>query len=141
MLPRNLWTGVCLIAFGGPVLAPFVVNHSPSSDAVELRIESLTGQSLLVRVTSTPPGLWPDSTGATEAKEQVVLRTPALVNVADSVLLLRVSVVGAGAVRIQFGYGVSSEEQRVAPRGRDITLSRGVDGHFRPVWKVHPLIP
>jgi hypothetical protein len=92
-----------------------------------------------VRVSSKPAGIWVDSVALPEPAQQLVVRTPATLHVADSVRTLHVVVVGAGAVRLYFGEQPSAREQRRAAWGRDITLERGEDGHFRPMWKVHPL--
>jgi hypothetical protein len=135
MLAHGLWIGLCLAALDVPLLAPSDAAHSP---AVALRIESLTRQPVLVQVTSTPPGLWPGSGDVFGAQAEVLIRTPAVVNVADSVRFVRVTVRAFGAVRIHLEGGASPEERRLAPWGRDVTLSR-IDGHFRPVWRVHPL--
>jgi hypothetical protein len=126
MLPRSLRMGVSLVALGVPIVT------SGGPPPLALRIESLSRRPLFVHVTSKPPGLWPDPGSVLRPQEEVVLRTPAVVNVADSVHTLRVTVQGSGAVRIHFEGGA------LAPWGRDITLRR-VDGHFQPVWSVHPL--
>jgi hypothetical protein len=104
-----------------------------------LRIESMSPRRLHVELTSTPPGLYVDSVTAGEAQSKVVIWTPAVVAVADSVRTLHVVVMGMGAVRLVFD-SMSPSPRRAAPLwGRDITLVRPPSGHFKPVPRAHLL--
>jgi len=131
-LSRTLALVGSLFTFGSTV--PRL--HSPQSTG--LKIESFGHSPLRVRVTSVPGGVWLDSMASSGAQVQLVVRTPALIQVADSVRTLDVSVLGPGAVRLAF---TDSTQARAGLWGRDITLHRGGDGRFRPVFKVIPLYP
>jgi hypothetical protein len=130
------------------VLAAGSNTTRPTSDPTRLLIESLSQHDVWVRVASSPwlpdssripLGVWLDSATSPEPSQQLLVRTPAVVRVADLVLTLEVKVVGAGSVRLHVRQGTPPQEQPMAPWGRDITLERGDDGHFRPIWKIHPL--
>ena len=130
------------------VLAGGSNTPRPTSVSTTLRIESLSQTEVWVKVASSPwlgdssrlpLGIWLDSTTSPEPRPQLLIRTPAVVHVADLVIALDVTVVGPGSVRLHFREGTSPKEQRLAPWGRDITLERGNDGHFHTSWKIHPL--
>ena len=130
------------------VLAAGSNTPRPTSDPTRLLIESLSQNDIWVRVASAPwvpdssripLGVWLDSATSPEPRQQLLVRTPAVVRVADLVLTLDVTVVGAGSVRLHVQQGTPPQEQPMAPWGRDITLQRGDDGRFRPIWKIHPL--
>ena len=123
------------------VLAPGPVTKISTSSAVALRIESLSQREVRVQVTSQPAGLWLDSASVAEPQLEIVARTPAALRVADSVRTLNVLVLEGGAVRLRFGEGTAWQDRRLAAWGRDITLTRGPDGHFRSVWKAQRLVP
>jgi hypothetical protein len=119
----------------------------PTSPPTTLRIESLSPNEVRVKVASSPwvpdssrvpLGVWLDSATSPEPQPQLLIRTPAVVRVADLVIALDVTVLGAGAVLLYIKEGTSPDEQRVA-WGRDITLERGDNGHFHPIWKIHSL--
>jgi len=119
----------------------------PTSHPTTLRIESLSENERWVKVASSPwvpdsshlpLGVWLDSATSPEPRRELLVRTPAVVHVADLVLALHVTVVGAGAVRLHLRQGDAAQVQHAAPWGRDITLERGDDGHFHPIWKIHP---
>ena len=107
---------------------------------VALHVESLSQRWLQVEVSSRPAGLRADSASSDSTRSKLVVRTPALVFIADSVREVRVIVLGAGAVRLRLEGGASQQERRLALWGRDVTLRR-VEGVFRPVTKVIPLEP
>ena len=118
-----------------PIVAPKTFS-SPSST---LRIEAMGPRRLQVEITSTPPGLFLDSARTAEALPKLVLVTPAVVAVADSVRTLRVVVQGMGSVRLLFD-SLSTQTKPTAPIwGRDVTLVRLQDGRFQPVARVHPV--
>ena len=123
-----------LVAFAlVAVSKPFA---SPSST---LRIEAMGPRRLQVELTSTPPGLSLDSARTAEALPKLVVVTPAVVAVADSVRTLRVVVQGMGSVRLLFD-SLSTHTQPAAPIwGRDVTLVRQPNGRFQPVTRAHPL--
>ena len=123
------------------VLAPGPVTKISTSSAVALRIESLSQREVRVQVTAQPAGLWLDSTSAAQPQPEIVARTPAALRVADSVRTLNVLVLEGGAVRLRFGEGAALQDRRLAAWGRDITLTRGPDGHFHSVWKAQRLVP
>jgi len=123
------------------VLAPGPVTKISTSSAVALRIESLSQREVRVQVTAQPAGLWLDSTSAAQPQPEIVARTPAAMRVADSVRTLNVLVLEGGAVRLRFGEGAALQDRRLAAWGRDITLTRGPDGHFHSVWKAQRLVP
>ncbi len=103
----------------------------PTSPPTTLRIESLSPNEVRVKVASSP---WvPDS-----SRVPLGVWLDSVVRVADLVIALDVTVLGTGAVLLYIKEGTSPEEQRVA-WGRDITLERGDNGHFHPIWKIHPL--
>jgi hypothetical protein len=111
-----------------------------SSSYARLRVEALGPRRLQVELSSVPPGLLLDSTETGEAQPKVVVVTPALVLVADSVRTLRIVVQGTAAVRLLLD-SASTEPGRSAPIwGRDITLVRQSGGYFQPVPRAH-LIP
>lgn len=109
--------------------------------ATRLWIESLTSSVVVVHVSGTPPGLSLGSGRADGSRPSVVALTPTVVRIADSVRTLHVSVLGRGAVRLRFAPGGPLQEPGTRPWGRDITLTRGPDGLFHPVWRVHELVP
>jgi hypothetical protein len=123
------------------VLAPGPVTNTSTSAAVALRIESLSQREVRVQVTSQPAGLWLDSASAAQPQPEIVARTPAALRVADSVRTLKVLALEGGAVRLRFGEGAALRDRRLAAWGRDITLTRGPDGHFHSVWKAQRLVP
>ena len=129
------------------VLAAGSNTRRPTSDPTRLFIESLSQNDIWVRVASSPwvpdssripLGVLLDSATSPEPRRELLVRTPAVVHVADLVLALHVTVVGAGAVRLHLRQGDAAQVQHAAPWGRDITLERGDDGHFHPIWKIHP---
>jgi hypothetical protein len=135
-MTRNATAAALLI-----MLAPGPVTKTSTSSAVALRIESLSQREVRVQVTSQPAGLWLDSASAAEPQLEIVARTPAALRVADSVRTLNVLVLEGGAVRLRFGEGAPLQDRRLAAWGRDITLTRGPDGHFHSVWKAQRLVP
>lgn len=143
-LRTNLSAGAATLL---AVLAGGSNTPRPTSPSSTLRIESLSQNELWVKVASSPwlpdssrapLGVWLDSATSPEPRQQLLTRTPAVVRVADLVLALDVTVLGAGAVRLYVKEGTSPQEQRVA-WGRDITLVRRDDRHFHAIWKIHPL--
>ena len=135
-----------LVAFCSLVALAIGAGNAGSVPAtVALRIESLTQPSLRVQVSATPPGLWLDSASSIGAQSRLVVRTPSVVMIADSVRTVGVAVLGPGAVRLHLergaSLGASLQKQPRVIWGRDITLRRGVDGEFRSVAKVRPLHP
>jgi hypothetical protein len=138
---RHLVAVPLLLAAGSVASTPPDAGSAAAPAVVSLRIESLTPTSLRVRVSAVPAGVWLDSATAEDARSELVLRTPAVLHVADPVQTVRVSVLGAGSVRLTFGGAASVAERRLAPWGRDITLTRDDTGRFRPIVRVHPLIP
>jgi hypothetical protein len=135
-MTRNATAAALLI-----MLAPGPVSKPSISSAVALRIESLSQREVRVQLTSQPAGLWLDSASVVEPQLKIVARTPAALRVADSVRTLNVLVLEDGAVRLRFGEGAALQDRRLAAWGRDITLTRGPDGHFHSVWKAQRLVP
>ena len=144
-LHAALFTGAAALA---TVLAGGSNTPRPTWSPTTLRIESLTQNQVWVKVASSPwkadptglpLGVWPDSATSPEPRQQLLLRTPAVVRVAELVIALDVTVLGYGAVRLHVTEGTPPQQQRVAPWGRDITLERWDDGHFHPIWKIHHL--
>ena len=80
---------LALLAF-----VPVVVSRPLSSPTSTLRIEAMGPRRLQVELTSTPPGLFLDSARTAGALPKLVVMTPAVVAVADSVRTLRVVVQG-----------------------------------------------
>src|SRR5512143_3173154 len=118
---------------------PMVVSKPFSSPSSTLRIEAMGPRRLQVELTSTPPGLFLDSARTAEAMPKLVVLTPAVVAVADSVRTLRAVVQGMGSVRLLFD-SLSTQPKPAAPIwGRDVTLVRQPDGRFQPVARVHLL--
>src|SRR6266536_1775099 len=101
MIPRKLRMTGPLAVFGS-LFALVGSAYSPRAKPVSLalRIESLSRQSLRAQVSSTPPGLWLDSASSRLTQAELVLATPSVVMVADSVRTVRVLVLGSGAVRL-----------------------------------------
>ena len=121
------------------VVAPLVVSRPLPSPSSTLRIEAMGPRRLEVELTSTPPGLFSDSARTAEAMPKLVVLTPAVVVVADSVRTLRVVVQGMGSVRLLFD-SLSTHPKPAAPIwGRDVTLVRQSDGRFQPVARAHLL--
>ena len=144
MTARTLRTTASLVTCGSLVALANGAGTARSGPApVALRIESLSQQSLRVQISSTPPGLWPDSAPSIGAQPRLVVWTPSVVMIADSVRTVGVAVLGPGAVRLHLerGGGASPQKEPRVIWGRDITLRRGVDGEFRPVAQVLPLHP
>ncbi len=148
MVPRRLHTNLSTGAV--VLLAVHTIGPNtprPTSPPATLRIESLSWNEVWVRVASSPPvpgsglvlqGESPDSDTSPEPKPQLLIRTPDVVRVVGIVFALDVTVRGAGAVQVYVRQGTSPQERRVA-WGRDITLERMDDGHFRSIWKIHSL--
>ena len=116
------------------------VGHLSVPSSSKVRIEALSPRPpLQVELSSAPAGLFLDSAGTGQPQVTVVIRTPALLAIADSVRTLHVVVLGTGAVRLSF------DSTGVAPRhtapiwGRDITLVRDTDGRFQSVPRAHPV--
>ena len=125
---------LALVAF-----VPVVVSRPLSSPTSTLRIEAMGPRRLQVELTSTPPGLFLDSARTAEALPKLVVMTPAVVDVADSVRTLRVVVQGMGSVRLLFD-SLSTHPKPGAPIwGRDVTLVRQPDGRFQPGARAHLL--
>jgi hypothetical protein len=118
---------------GTAAQAPF---SSPSST---LRIEAMGPRRLQVELTSTPAGLFPDSARTAEAQPRLVVGTPAVVGIADSVRTLHVVVQGMGSVRLLFDSLPTTPRPTTPIWGRDVTLVRQDDGRFRPVVRAHLL--
>ena len=128
-----------LLSLALAAFMPIVVSRPFSSPSSTLRIEAMGPRPLQVELTSTPPGLFLDSARAAEALPKLVVVTPAVVAVADSVRTLRVLVQGMGSVRLLFD-SLSTHTTPGAPIwGRDVTLVRQPDGRFRPVARAHPV--
>lgn len=125
--------------FATVAFAPGSSSTIPSS--IAFRIESLSQRDVRVHISSQPAGLWADSAIGGEPQSEIVARTPADLHVTDSVHTVHVLVLEGGAVRIRFGAGASLQDRRLRVWGRDITLTRGSDGHFHTVWKVQRLVP
>jgi hypothetical protein len=121
------------------VFAPVIVSSPFSSASSTLRVEAMGPRRLQVELTSTPPGLFLDSARTAEALPKLVVVTPAVVAVADSVRTLHVVVQGMGSVRLLFD-SLSTHTQPAAHIwGRDVTLVRQPNGHFQPVARAHLL--
>jgi hypothetical protein len=138
MRSSTLSLSLCAVALSAPFLRPVPGHLGSAAPPLPLRIESVTEQSVPVSVRSTPPGLWLDSAAA-DLKGGLVVHTPAVVHVADSVRTVDLRVLGRGAVRVRFPGRSSRQEERLVPWGGEITLSRTADGFLSPVWKVRPL--
>ncbi len=135
------------------LLAAFVSGSTTAvatSPRTTLRIESLSQNEVVVRVSASPPfsrttlggedldfGVWPDSARPAEASDTLVLHTPAVVHVGNLVFTLNVTVLGSGAVALHLGEEGSLQQQPDRPWGRDITLVRANDHQFHTIWKVH----
>ena len=128
-----------LLSLALAAFMPIVVSRPFSSPSSTLRIEAMGPRRLQVELTSTPPGLFLDSARTAEALPKLVVGTPAVVAVADSVRTLRVVVQGMGSVRLLFD-SLSTHTRPAAPIwGRDVTLVRQPDGRFQPVARAHPV--
>lgn len=142
MIRPTQYLSVTVALLGSGVTSGACMGRAHSlPDTIGLQIESLSRLPVRVEVLSSPPGVWLDSASSADPQAQLVVRTPALMRVADSVRRLDVMVLGPGAVRLGFVGADSAQKQTRAIWGRDITLRRGVDGQFRPVAKVIPLYP
>src|SRR5262245_21374477 len=87
------------------------VHLSVPSLSRKVRIEALSPRPpLQVTIISVPAGLFLDSAVTGQAQGAVIVWTPALLTVADSVRTLHVIVLGTGAVRLFF------DSSSVAPR-------------------------
>lgn len=135
--------GVCLAALAMAAMPAAAQAHG-ASHAIRLRIAAATVPPPSVTVTATPKGIWVDSSSA-GVRGQLTVRTPVVIDVADSVQSLHIAVQGAGSVALSrivrkdaAGWGGASP---LAPVGRDITLRRGADGRFKPVVTVRPAGP
>ena len=115
------------------------VGHlSVPSSPGNMRVEALSPRlPLQVVIISVPAGLQLDSAETRQAQGAVIVQTPALLAVADSVRTLRVMVQGTGVIRLLFDSSVAPRQ--TAPIwGRDITLDRNAEGRFQPVPRAHP---
>src|SRR5437588_12290276 len=99
----------------------------PTSHPTTLRIESLSENERWAQVASSPwvpdsshlpLGVWLDSATSPEPRRELLVRTPAAAHVADLVLALRVTAVGAGAVRLHLGPGDDAQAQHASLSGR-----------------------
>ncbi len=127
------------IAFTPAAVCGGITHGSFPSASSTLRIEAMGPRRLQVVLTSTPPGLFLDSTRTAEAQAKLVVVTPAVVAVADSVRSLHVVVLGMGSVRLLFDSLTTTRRSAAPIWGRDVTLVRQADGRFQPVARVHPL--
>jgi len=135
--------GACLAGLA-MVAVPVPAHAHRATPAIRLEISAATVPPPTVTVTAIPKGIWVDSTSG-GVHGQLTVRTPVVIDVADSVQSLHVAVRGAGSVALSrifqkdaAGWGGAA---KLAPVGRDITLRRGADGQFKPVVTVHPAGP
>ncbi len=136
--------GVCLAGLAVVAIPATHPMTRRAPRAIRIRIAAETVPPPSVMVTAMPKGIWVDST-ATGVYGQLTVRTPVVIDVADSVRSLRIAVQGSGAVAVSrlrrldaAGRGGAT---RLAPIGRDITLRRGAGGRFTPVVTIHPVGP
>lgn len=133
----------CLVGLAMIAITATAWTHR-ASHAIKLEISAATVPPPSVTVTATPKGIWVDST-SNGVHGQLTVRTPVVIDVADSVQSLHIVVQGAGSVALSriirrdaAGRGGTTP---LAPVGRDITMRRAADGRFKPVVTVHPAGP
>jgi hypothetical protein len=137
----SLVLGLCLVGPHSPATPQTLASRRDSVTTVVLRIESLTRPRLPVRVLSAPPGLWAGPARRAPARTQLLVTTPAEVDLADSVRVVQIKVRGEGVVRVEELSSTARPAWHPAAWGSDITLARGPNGVFRPVARVRPLAP
>ena len=104
--------------------------------ALTLRIESLSRDSLNVRVTATGHRAQRNVV----APLDTVVTSPATLELRDSVTDIHVVVSGFGSARVTLTTRDDPKDSLIS-EGRDITLSRKPGDQFARVWTAQPLLP
>jgi hypothetical protein len=118
------------------VLAGPAACSKRDEPALTLRIESLSRDSLNVRVTATGRRAQRNIV----APLDTVVTSPATLVLRDSVTEIHVVVSGFGSARVTLTTRDDPKGLLVS-EGRDITLSREPGDQFARLWTVQPLLP
>jgi hypothetical protein len=150
-MPRRLSHVIPVLVAVAPAAVLGSITHTPvSTTSSTLRIEAMGPRPLHVELTSIPAGLVLDSARTAEAPAKLVVVTPVVVSIADSVRTVHVVVQEMGSVRLVLDSlstpirrtldSLSPPLKRTSPIwGRDVTLVRQRDGRFWPAVRVHLL--
>lgn len=118
---------------------PRTVKHlrKVPAHAVVVRVDGFTAERIVVRITSSPPGLEEPTDTTKRFPDTITVRTPAEVRVSAAVQRLELSTEGNLAIRVRFTNGASASERLLRPWGRRL-LFRRVDGDLQPEAQLGP---